>query len=454
MHSLKLGKRFYSVRKRLLESFVSNLRWMKKGSLAVMDQGLISGSNFLVAILLARWLVPEQYGAFTLAFEGFVLFYVVYNALILEPMSVFGPSEYQICLQEYWGVLLRIQVGLAIASVVVLGCSAIVLRELGRSSSLPQAFSGVMVAVPCVQFFYAARGAMYVKLTPRPAVIAALLYSAVVLGGLILAYILRLVSPFVAFLSMAAAGMLAGSALLVQFKPQLKLRPGCPRLRDVVRQHWVYGRWALAGSVLITLSGSIYYPLLGEFRGLAETGALKALLNFSSPIGQLFVAFTLLLLPYAARKYHDQGAASLERLVWKFTWLYCGVAAAYWLFFLIFWQSIVRVLYAGKYMEVASLVPLVALSSIARTAASVQATALRAIQLPSLVFVAFCISSAIGIVVGIPAVWAFGLRGAVFSTVLSNTSAFVLASIMLHRNSHQVAHGSRAGCAFENVSTP
>ena len=270
-----LDKGFYSASRWLRESCARSQKWVKKGSLAVMDQGLISGSNFLVAILLARWLVPEQYGAFALAFECFVLFYVVYNALIVEPMSVFGPSEYQDCLQEYWGVLLRIQVATAMISVLVLGCGAFVLREIGMSGSLPQAFVGVMVAVPCVQFFYAARSAMYVKLTPRPAMIAALLYSAIVLGGLGLAYVLRLVSPLAAFLSMAVGGLLAGGLLVAQLKPRLRLTSACPRLGDVVRHHWVYGRWALAGSVLITLSGSIYYPLLGKFRGLQKQEHLK-----------------------------------------------------------------------------------------------------------------------------------------------------------------------------------
>jgi O-antigen/teichoic acid export membrane protein len=307
-----------------------------------------------------------------------------------------------------------------------------------------------MIAVPSVQFFYAARGAMYVKLAPRPAMMAALLYSAVVLTGLVLADIFRVISPLAAFLSMAVGGLVAGCALLIQFKPRLRPTPGGPRLANVLRQHWVYGRWALAGSVLITASGSIYYPLLGKSRGLSDTAALKALMNFSSPIGQLFVAFTLLLLPFAARRYHDEGAASVERLTWKFTWLYSGGAAAYWLIFVVFWPQIVRCLYAGKYLEVATLVPLVALSSIARTAASVQNTALRAIQKPSLVFFAFCASSVIGIVVGIPATWAWGLHGAVSAIVCSNTSALILATILLRRNSRRVAITPTAPCAFEN----
>ena len=46
------------------------LSWLKKGSLAVLDQGLFSGANFVVNILLARWLTPEEYGAFAVAMKG------------------------------------------------------------------------------------------------------------------------------------------------------------------------------------------------------------------------------------------------------------------------------------------------------------------------------------------------------------------------------------------------
>src|SRR5207244_12202458 len=62
---------------------------------AVLDQGLISGSNFLLGILLARWTGAEQYGAYALAFAIFILVSIVYQALVLEPMTVFGPSVYR-----------------------------------------------------------------------------------------------------------------------------------------------------------------------------------------------------------------------------------------------------------------------------------------------------------------------------------------------------------------------
>src|ERR1700731_4323191 len=76
-------------------------RWTTKSSLAVLDQGLISGSNFAASIMLARWLTPEQYGAYADAFAVFILLSLIYLALLLEPMAVFGGSSYPHCLREY-----------------------------------------------------------------------------------------------------------------------------------------------------------------------------------------------------------------------------------------------------------------------------------------------------------------------------------------------------------------
>src|SRR5271170_1290937 len=68
------------------------VRWITKGGLAILDQGLISGSNFLIGILLARWLMPAQYGAFALAFSVFLLLSYVYQSFLAEPQAVFSGS--------------------------------------------------------------------------------------------------------------------------------------------------------------------------------------------------------------------------------------------------------------------------------------------------------------------------------------------------------------------------
>src|SRR5438445_11830963 len=130
----------YSMYGRFVESRSRIVMWAKKGTLAIIDQGLISGSNFLIAVLLARWLPPEQYGAFALAFECFVLLYDVYNGLIIEPMSVLGSSTYKDCFREYLGVRLRMQMAAAFITVLLLGGSPLVLYDFGGRGSLSHAY--------------------------------------------------------------------------------------------------------------------------------------------------------------------------------------------------------------------------------------------------------------------------------------------------------------------------
>ena len=59
------------------------LFWGVGGSLAILDQGLIAASNFVMGVLLARWLEPAQYGSYGLAFSIFLLLSLFSQALLL-----------------------------------------------------------------------------------------------------------------------------------------------------------------------------------------------------------------------------------------------------------------------------------------------------------------------------------------------------------------------------------
>ena len=134
--------------------------WVSKGGFAILDQGLISGSNFIVSILLARWLVPEQYGAYAVAFGIFVLLSLVYQSLVLEPMAVFGGSAYRDGLRGYLRSLLWIHITISVAIVVVFGASALG-AELLHSGVLAGALAGVSIASPCILVFWLARRTFY-----------------------------------------------------------------------------------------------------------------------------------------------------------------------------------------------------------------------------------------------------------------------------------------------------
>ena len=68
--------------------------WGVRSALSLVDQGLTSGAGFGVNLLLARWMPADVYGAFAVAFAGFLFVSGFHNVLLLEPMSVMGPSRH------------------------------------------------------------------------------------------------------------------------------------------------------------------------------------------------------------------------------------------------------------------------------------------------------------------------------------------------------------------------
>ncbi len=407
--------------------------WLHKGGCAVLDQGLISGSNFVVSILLARWLVPEQYGAYAVAFGFFVLLSLVYGSLVLEPMAVFGGSSYRKSLRGYLGSLIWIHVAMSLAIAAAFGGSAFIAWKVAPASGLGGALAGVTIASPCVLLFWLARRSFYLELSPAKAAVGALIYFAISLGLLFLVYRRGLLSPFSAFVLIGIAALGTGIYLLVRLQKELRPGPFDHPVSEVWGRHWRYGCWALLSCVASWVPANIYYALLGSFKTMAQSGQLKALMNLTLPVEQVKVALGLLFLPYAASVIGREGKASAGALSRRMTLVAVGIAIAYWAVIL-FWQGAAfHALYSGRYIEVTHLLPIVALGSIAWCGSFGSAIALRAMESPSSVFVAFALATAASLVIGIPATWFYGLSGAIWGTNVSDVLSWIFLVWILRR---------------------
>ena len=81
----------------------------------MIDRGLFSLSNFAINVVLARWLPPHDYGAFTLAYAVFLLLGAAHTSFLSDPMLVFGAGTYRerwpgyvrVLLRAHWAFLLR-----------------------------------------------------------------------------------------------------------------------------------------------------------------------------------------------------------------------------------------------------------------------------------------------------------------------------------------------------------
>jgi O-antigen/teichoic acid export membrane protein len=64
---------------------------------------------------------------------------------------------------------------------------------------------------------------------------------------------------------------------------------------------------------------------------------------------------------------------------------------------------------------------------------------LRAIESPDSIFYARVVASVLSLVVGVPATWAFGLWGVVWSVIVANIAAFLISMYILQRKSNSIS---------------
>ena len=357
--------------------------WGSKGGLAVLDQALISGSNFMVSILLARWLMPDQYGAYAVAFGIYVMLSLVYQSLVLEPMGVFGGSVFRSNLRGYLKSLVWLHVALSVTICSALVLSWAVAHRLGAGAAMTSALAGIAFASPCLMLFALARRTFYVELSPAPAAIGALIYSTLVLAGLYVVYQHALLSPFSAFLLIGMGALVTGIVLMFGLRSGLSGSGPAPALREAWHRHWRYGRWALASCIAGWLPSYIYYPLLSSFKDMAQSGQLKALMNLTMPFEQTKGALLMLFLPYAARVMKQQGKAGARVLGVRMTLLSMAGAIIYWAILIPLHKPVFHILYSGRYTDVAYLLPALALGQIFWSATFGPSVALRAMESPA-----------------------------------------------------------------------
>ncbi|CAM3384882.1 hypothetical protein [Rhodothermus bifroesti] len=259
---------------------VSVFGWARKGFWAVLDQGLFAGSNFLASVLLARWLEPASYGAFSVAFSIFLLLGTLHTALWTEPMLVYGSGKFREAFLGYQRVLIGYHWRFGVFAGVAFALASAG-SWAGGQREMALSLLGLAFAAPMVLYLWLVRRGAYALLEPRVAVYGGAFYLALYLGAAWVLLKVGLLNEATALLSMAAAAFLA--AEVVRFRPRVgsthPVEPG-----QVRSLHWNYSRWALLAGGLSWVPGNIYYLALPAFHGLEAAAQLKALMNLLMPI--------------------------------------------------------------------------------------------------------------------------------------------------------------------------
>ena len=393
---------------------------LRKGFFAVADQGLFSGANFAVNILLARWLAPAEYGAYSLAYSAFLLIAAIHSGLLIEPMMTFGPGKYLGRFAPYLRRLIVFHAAVLLPASAVLWIVAVALERL-YSPAARHACEGLVFGSVFILLFWMLRRVFYVLMTPSWGLLSSALYFAALVGSAGALWFANALTPFSAFIGMGFASLLASAILFGQVSQKLETPGARTTFREIAGDHWRYGRWAVASAAVSWFPGHVYYSILPVWLGLEGAGALRALTNFVMPVLQAIAALNMLLIPSLVRDRRQGGMRRMNQTMLLFFALFCAGCAVYLAALWFFRAQVFQIFYGGQYKQFAGWPLLLAgLLPLGTCASAVLGNALRALERPDRMFWAYIASAASAVLIGIPCAAKFGVSGALLGIHFSS----------------------------------
>ena len=429
------------VNERPLSFSAATLRtWGTKSALSLVDQGLTSGAGFIVNIYLARVLAPNVYGAFAVAFTGLLFVSGFHNVLLLEPLSVLGPSRHADRLVRFFRAQIAVHavlVGVLSAAVLL---SGILLWRVEPRNPLVGAILGAAFALPFLLLLWLARRMCYVVQLPSTAVAGSGSYLGITYAGL---FVLARMGRIGSFSAFALIGLASACSTIPLFhKLGLWNRAPSPSgqlsWREALRGNWTYGRWLVGSTVLYSISTQTQAFLVAGILGLGAAGILRAMQIPSLAMTQIVTATGLLILPAFS---HDFGRGSTGRIRHKAVLVSASlgfVALCFCLFLAIEAGRVEHVLFGGKYASDAWIMSVLALVPVANACSLGYSMALRASHRPDYDLAANAIVAPISLISSICFIRWWGISGVAASMALCfallNGITFVCFSRFFSRN--------------------
>ena len=388
----------------------------RQGYLSAIDQGVISLSNFLATIILARNVDPTQLGVYGVGFVTLRLVRAFQDGLIVQPMNVFGAGMEQDEFKQYATNTSLFQIGLALISASVVAVSGWVLTELGNDTAGPTLFALWLPFLWWQMQEYLRR-----MLYTRGLVIKAVI-SSFIANGVRIAIMIYLVNQGT-LSGVTGLEAIAWGSFVALFPSLWYTRHHWTRklvnLKGTWRRNWSFGRWLL-GSTLTNWVAVEFYPILtAGLVSFAAAGAYRALQNLVAPIHLLLRAVDTFLTPRAANLYEKNGQRALTHTL-RSIYLALGIPVLGILIIaMLFPEQLLTLIYGDTYLAYSNGVVLMALFYALMFAYWPLLSIFKAARLSRPIFIANILAIISMFTIGIWAILRWGVYGTIVGQVVN-----------------------------------
>lgn len=284
-----------------MASHIKQVKW------SLLDQALVSGTNFLLGIVLVRLLGLEEYGIFVLLWMVVQFFASIQMALIASPMMIIAPKKSGNEKESYLSTTIYIQ----IIFIFILTISAAFLTftpDSMRPDWLNNQFLFPLISILIFfQFQDFSRRYFFVTLLPEKA-----FYIDVIAYGLQVPTIFIVLTYFPSFenaIFVIATAMFLST--LLSFRWLCTSPISFRQIIISIKHHWRSSKWLLGSAITQWLSGNYFLIISAILMGPVLVGSIKAAQNIFGIINIFFQALDNFMPSEASRRLTQNNLKSM-----------------------------------------------------------------------------------------------------------------------------------------------
>ena len=381
--------------------------------LTAIDQCLSSLSNFAVGVGVARVAGVAGFGAYALAYAGWLIVAAMHRSLITDPMSIENDIHQP-------DAATHVQIGLAAELTLGLWAAAVFAAIGAGLLAVHQHEFGICFIglAPWLPFLLAQdywRWIGFMRSQPQKALANDGVFDVVQLAAFAGLFVAGVHSALLAVFAWgfgAFAGALFG---LWQFSSRPSLRGGYRRIRD----RWGLSRWILAVETMFQATAQATPVLTGGFLGPVGIGGLKAATSLvSGPSLVLIQAGGSIGLPEATKALKNHGWPGLrrvQRIVTVAGLLSVGAVAVV---ILVFGQTLLVHIYGKAFGQYATVADILAVSVLVTAGGLGAILSLKATRKAHRMVPVSAISLIVSIVATVVLDQRYGITGAAVATLV------------------------------------
>ncbi len=318
-----------------------------RGATTLVDQGIVSLTNFLAGVIVGRYCSRGELGLYSLAFSLLLLVVSFQSALVSVPYTVYCVRVPEEDRAAYSGSTLVHQLSLMVLSVVVLAVGGLLLAGRVGPPGLAQVVLVVACGLPLFMGREYLRQLFFARLERWPPLLLDAVVAIVQVGSLLALARSGRLSAAAAYVT---AGVACGCGVLVSaitVRRWFAWRRA--RVLPDLKMNWATGRWTFANG-LVSLAGAQLYPwLIAASRGAEETGILAACMGVTYLTNPLILGLGNFLAPHAMHAHASGGFVAVRRILRKATLGLAGVMAVVCPTLFIAGGALLRLVYGARY---------------------------------------------------------------------------------------------------------